>query len=228
MEEKDDYTLLIFGKSSTGKSTSLRTLPLEKTYFINVEGKILPFPHKKLNKHVKPKTLVEVQAAVKEAIDDDSVDIVVLDSITMLAEVMVYSELVKNTPKITSSGAPDTRSGWMDLRDWLVGLIEFCKKSEKTFIFVALEMDVLNDKEMVTYTTPKMVGSLKDSLPSHFTVVLRSVVRDVNDELKYEFQTNRIVKDMNTVCKSPMSMLDLYEPNDMKHILGKMEKFYNG
>ena len=224
---EEDYTLLIYGKSGTGKSSSLRTLPMEKVYFINIEGKPIVFPHKKLFKHVKPKTLVEVQQAVKEAVESDSVDIVVVDSITMLGEVMAYTELVKNTPKRTANGSSDTRGGWMDLRDWMVGLIEFCKKAEKTFIFIGLEMDILNEREAVVYTTPKMVGSLKETLPSHFTVVLRSVVRDVNDELKYEFQTNRTIKDINTTCKSPMNMLDLYEPNDMNHIIEKMRKFYN-
>ena len=145
----------------------------------------------------------------------------------MLTDIMVYSELVKNTSKFTKSGEQDTRGGWMDLRDWVIGLIEYCKKSGKTFIFIALEMEVLNEKEFVTETKPKVVGSLKDSLSSHFTTVLRTVVREVDNDIAYQFQTNRTKEDMHTTCKSPMEMLELYEPNDIMLVLNKMKKFYD-
>ncbi len=214
-----DYTILLYGKSGSGKSTSLRNLPLNETYFINVEGKDLPFRHSKLKKHTKPKTLAEVRENIGEAIADDAIKIVIIDSITMLADIMVYTELVKNSA--------DSRGGWLELRDWVTGLIEFAKKSNKIFIFLALEMDILNEKEFVTYSTPKIVGSLKDSLPSHFSTVLRTVVREVDDEIVYQFQTNRTVKDINTVSKSPMSMLEVHEPNDMKVILEKMHSYYD-
>jgi energy-coupling factor transporter ATP-binding protein EcfA2 len=213
-----DFTLLLYGKSGAGKSTSLRTLPLEETYMINVEGKDLPFKHGRLRKHIKPKTLADVQAAMKEAVEDDGVSIVVVDSITMLGEVMVYNEFVKDSA--------DSRGGWLLLRDWMIGLIEFAKKSNKIFIFIGLEMDILNEKEYVTYTTPKMVGSLKDSLPSHFTVVLRSIVRETENDIEYVFQTNRTKKDVNTVAKSPIDMFELYEPNDMKRVIEKMAEYY--
>ena len=213
-----DYTILLYGKSGSGKSTSLRNLPLDKTYFINIEGKDLPFKHSKLLKHTKPKSLIEVRENLKEATDNDDVEIVIIDSITMLTDIMVYTELVKNSA--------DSRGGWLELRDWVIGLIEFAKKSNKTFIFLALEMDILNEKEFVTFSTPKVVGSLKDSLPSHFTTVLRSVVREVDEKLEYQFQTNRTVKDINTVSKSPMNMLDIHESNDMQNILEKMHKYY--
>ena len=216
---EQDYTMLVYGKSGKGKSTSLRNLDMASTTIINVEGKPLAFKHKGLYKHVKPQTIQEVRQAVKEAVDDDSVKTIVLDSITMLADIMVYTELVKN--------AEDSRGGWLELRDWVIGLIEYCKKSDKTFIFIALEMEVLNEKEFVTDNRPKVVGSLKDSLASHFTTVLRSVVREVDDDIEYQFQTNKTKEDFHNATKSPMDMLEKYEPNDLAVILDKMKKYYS-
>jgi len=218
-KNKNDYTILIYGESGSGKSTSLRNLDLTKTAFINVEGKDLPFPNNNLKINVKPKTITEVKIEIKKAIDDESITTIVIDSITMLSDVMVYTELVKN--------AADSRGGWMELRDWMVGLIEYCKKTEKNFIFLALEMGVYNEREFITKTTPKIVGSLKDSLASHFTTVLRTVVREENDDIVYQFQTNRTKDSLNTVCKSPMKMLETYEPNDISLVVEKMERFYN-
>ena len=48
--EQENYTMLLFGASGSGKSTSLRNLPLEKVSFINCEGKTLPFSSKKLHR----------------------------------------------------------------------------------------------------------------------------------------------------------------------------------
>jgi len=214
-----DYTILIYGRSGSGKSTSLRNLPQEKIYYLNVEGKDLPYRHSKLNKHVKPTTLTQVQESLKEAVTDDSVEIIIVDSITMLGEILAYNAFVKD------SG--DSRGGWLHLRDWMVNMIEFAKKSEKTFIFIGLEMDIMNEKEYVTETRPKMVGSLKDSLSSHFTTVLRSIVRDVDGEIKYQFQTNRTSEAFNTECKSPMGMFEPYIDNDMALVLQRMNKYYS-
>jgi hypothetical protein len=136
----------------------------------------------------------------------------------MLTDIMVYTELVKQSD--------DSRGGWLELRDWVIGLIEYCKRSDKTFIFIALEMEVLNEKEFVTDNRPKVVGSLKDSLSSHFTTVLRSVVREVDGDIKYQLQTNKTKEDFHNATKSPMGALDPYEPNDIKLVIDKMAKYY--
>ena len=216
---EQDYTLLLYGKSSTGKSSSLRTLDMASTVIINCEKKPLAFKHKGLNKHVKPETIQDVKIAVKNAIEDDTVKTIVLDSITMLTDIMVYTELVKQ--------AEDSRGGWLELRDWVIGLIEYCKRSNKTFIFIALEMEVLNEREFITDNRPKVVGSLKDSLSSHFTTVLRSVVREVDDEIEYQFQTNKTKEDFHNATKSPMGLFKPYIENDMAKVLGRMEEYYN-
>lgn len=216
---EQDYTLLLYGKSSTGKSSSLRTLDMASTVIINCEKKPLAFKHKGLNKHVKPETIQDVKIAVKNAIEDDTVKTIVLDSITMLTDIMVYTELVKQSE--------DSRGGWLELRDWVIGLIEYCKRSNKTFIFIALEMEVLNEREFITDNRPKVVGSLKDSLSSHFTTVLRSVVREVDDEIEYQFQTNKTKEDFHNATKSPMGLFKPYIENDMAKVLGRMEEYYN-
>ena len=215
---EQDYTLLLYGKSSTGKSSSLRNLDMASTAMINIEKKPLAFKHNDLHSHSKPTSLHEVKMAIKTAVEDDTVETIVVDSVTMLVDIMAYTELVK------MSG--DSRGGWLELRDWVVGLIEYCKKADKTFIFIALEMEVMNEREFVTDNRPKVVGSLKDSLSSHFTTVLRSVVREVEEDIEYQFQTNKTKEDFHNATKSPMAMLEKYEPNDLFAILNKMKEYY--
>ncbi len=215
---KINKTLLLYGKSSTGKSTSLETLDQSKLYYINCEKKPIAYNHNGLYKEAKPAKLVEVNKAIKEAIDDDKVDVIVIDSLTMLVDIMAYGELVRD--------ADDSRGGWMVLRDWIQGMIEFIKASDKTFIFIALEMALDNKKEFTQNKVPKLSGSMKDMLSSHFTTVLRSTVSVQDGKLAYRFQTNRTAEEFDVEAKSPREMLALYEPNDMKNILDKMDAYY--
>lgn len=214
-----DKTMLIYGASSSGKSTSLRNLPLERTVFENVEGKPLPFKGaNRLYKHNKPKTLSEVKIDIKEAVEDPNVDLIIFDSITMFGDNILYPAVVKSSD--------DTRKGWQVYKDELAGMLEYCKKSGKNFVFLALEKDVYNKKEMVEKTMPSIQGSMATSLPSHFTYVFYTTTIERDGKLEYVFQTNRTVEKSDVTAKSPMGMFEnVYIPNDVALVLDVMEKW---
>ncbi len=215
----DDYVILNYGASGNGKSTGLRNLPLEETVFENVEGKSLPFKGgKRLYKHNKPKGLNQVKTDIKEAVEDDNVKYIVFDSITMFGDNILYPDVVKTA--VNEKGLPDTRTGWLEYRDELAGMLEFCKKSGKIFIFLALEKDVYDKREMINKTVPDIQGSMIGKLASHFTYVLYSTTVEDNDKIRYVYQTNKTVEHMDVESKTPMGMFDeLYVDNDMMSVL---------
>jgi hypothetical protein len=165
-----------------------------------------------------PKNLTEVKVAIKKAVDDDSVKTIIFDSLTMFGDNILYPELVRDVP--------DSRSGWLDYRDAISGMLEYCKKSGKSFIFIALASDVLNEKEAVLKTVPAIQGSMKNSLSSHFTVVLKTNVLVEDGELRYVFQTNKTAKDKDNEAKSPFGLFDeLYIDNDVAKVIEAINEY---
>jgi energy-coupling factor transporter ATP-binding protein EcfA2 len=214
----DNNIVLIYGSSGSGKSSSLRHLDFDSTVLINIEGKMLPIRGASKMRQEVPKNLTEVKVAIKKAVDDDSVKTIIFDSLTMFGDNILYPELVRDVP--------DSRSGWLDYRDAISGMLEYCKKSGKSFIFIALASDVLNEKEAVLKTVPAIQGSMKNSLSSHFTVVLKTNVLVEDGELRYVFQTNKTAKDKDNEAKSPFGLFDeLYIDNDVKLVFDSIDEY---
>jgi len=214
----DNNIVLVYGNSGSGKSSSLRNLDFDSTVLINIEGKMLPIRGASKMRQEVPKNLVEVKKAIKKAVDDDSVKTIIFDSLTMFGDNILYPELVRDSA--------DSRSGWLDYRDAVSGMLEYCKKSGKSFVFIALANDVLNEKEAVLKTVPAIQGSMKNSLSSHFTVVLKTEVLVKDDKLQYVFQTNKTVQDKNNEAKSPFGLFeDLYIDNDVALVLDAINEY---
>ena len=214
----DNNIVLIYGSSGSGKSSSLRHLDFDSTVLINIEGKMLPIRGASKIRQEVPKNLTEVKVAIKKAVDDDSVKTIIFDSLTMFGDNILYPELVRDVP--------DSRSGWLDYRDAISGMLEYCKKSGKSFIFIALASDVLNEKETVLKTVPAIQGSMKNSLSSHFTVVLKTNVLVEDGELRYVFQTNKTAKDKDNEAKSPFGLFDeLYIDNDVAKVIEAINEY---
>lgn len=214
----DNNIVLVYGNSGSGKSSSLRNLNFDSTILINIEGKMLPIRGASKMRQKVPKNLMEVKVAIKEAVEDDTVDTIVFDSITMFGDNILYPEKVRDVA--------DSRSGWLDYRDEVAAMLEYCKKSGKNFIFVALAMDVLNDKEAVMKTVPAIQGSMKNSLSSHFTIVLKTDVLTEDGNLRYVLQTNKTAKDKDNEVKTPFGMFDdLYIDNDITLVLNAINEY---
>jgi len=221
-----DRTLLVYGPSGSGKSTSFRNLDMSKTAYINIEKKPLPYRGAgNLALHCKPKTLTEVRQNIKTAVEDDNIETIVVDSISMLADNIVYPELVKT--HVNDHGQPDTRGGWLVYRDTIVAMLEYCKGSGKNFIFTALETAVYNKKEMIEKTAPAIQGSLKDKLASHFTFVYYTDVVETEDDIRYVYRTNKSKENKDIECKTPMGLHDeICIDNDIALVFKAMDEYY--
>ncbi len=230
---EEDYTTLIYGYSAAGKSHSLGFLPMEKTAMINVEMKPPSFPNaKNLKKYYKPDTLQAVQEALAECVADDDIEYVIFDSISMLADKLMFMEFIENAP-VSKSGAKDTQSGWMNYKTWFNQMMTFCKKSKKSFIFTALAMEISDEQDKFEkMIVPKIQGSLKESISSEFTTTLYAQARLVEIDGKkqgvYSFQTKKIPDNWYVQAKSPMGMFEEdYIENNVMTVIDHQKNYYN-
>lgn len=194
--------LLLIGASGTGKSTSMRNLPLEKTVWIDTEKKSKPFRgQKRLHTNVILTDVNELIGGMDWIEEQEDVEYVVLDSFTMLMD-MFYMQEIAPLP------ANKTMQGWGNYKTYAMQVVEKMKASKKFYIVTALV-----DTKMDRFGAPesevaKVQGSF--SLEPHFTVVAHTnVVQDKDTkELKYGMLLGRTSDRPLVSSKAPFDYLD--------------------
>jgi hypothetical protein len=224
----DDYTVLIYGKSKSGKSHSLENLDRTKMSYINIEAKPLSISGgKKLSRYSEPSTIKEFMSEVKASAEDPNVEFIVIDSLTKLGDEIVYQELVKEL--IESKGKKYAMEGWQNYKDFFTQMLKFCKRSRKHFIFIGLEDTMTSEEDSFEKEICVAIqGATKKKLVSDFTNVFRAnAMLNKDKKLEYTFQCRRTADNYFVQCGSLKCFND-YEPNDMAYIFEKMKKHYNG
>lgn len=216
---KIDTTVLCVADTGCGKTSSLRNLPMDRTVYVNVDAKPLPFKHKNLAKNI---TLTNTQQLINgmEQIEDNlEIEYCVIDTITMLGD-MFYTEHVENS----SNGM----KAWAEYKSYILKVINMAKRSRINYIFLAHAQDVYDDKEMVTKTFARIQGSLKGGgLEAHFTYVLYNIVKPNQDGLpEYLYLTNKTKGYVGVSAKTPFDMIETWIPNDITIFHKAVEEFY--
>lgn len=224
--------ILIIGRSGTGKSTAIRTLPTEETFIINVEGKDLPF---------KPKGYTKLESLDAPPIKGNLVS---THNVNTILKIMQF--ISDNRPEIKN----------IVLDDWqYIAMHQFIGKiSEKGFEkFNILGRDIVNLASLpktlredlnVYYMThqdtsrneftgevehkAKSFGKLVDTavggLEGLFSIVLYTEVVKTKEGVEHYFVTNN---DGSTTAKTPLEMFDsTYIPNDLNLINDAINNFY--
>jgi hypothetical protein len=236
----NDHLLLVVGKSSTGKSASLRGITdPEGTMYLNTEaGKKLPFPAKfKWNKTVTDPYQIYEAFDVAETLPDCKT--IVIDSLTFLLD-MFISKYVNN--------AKDGREAWGKFAQFFKVLMqEKVASSTKTVIFTAHTLDKYNESEMLMETSVPVAGSLKNNgIEAYFSTVIATKKIKIEDLLhtnpmlnitdkekllgfKYVFQTDITKATINERLRGPMGMWDdneVYIDNNVQHVIDRFKQYY--
>jgi len=217
-----DKTVLCIADTGSGKSSSLRYLPLESTVYVNVDAKPLPFKHNRLYKNVELQSTEQLLNGMANAEEDPAVEYVVIDTITMLGD-MFFAEHIENSA--------NTMGGWGAYKSYLLKVINIAKRSKKTYIFLAHAQDVYDEKEMITKTFAKIQGSLKGGgLESHFTYVLYTIVRAAPDGMpEFLYLANKAKGYVGVSAKTPFGMFENpWFPNDIRTFLDAVDAFHTG
>ncbi len=214
--------ILIIGESGTGKSTSIRTLPPEHTFIINVIGKSLPFRGSSKNyTRLSPDGLTgnyycsDNAAQIKRVINlvntkRPGIKYLVLDDFGyMVMNEFMSKALIKGYDKFSelAKNFGDVINMVNDLRDDL-----FC------FLMMHIESDQQGK------TKPKTVGKMIDQyicVEGKFTWVLHTLVNDGN----YKFLTNY---DGMHMAKTSMGCFShQLIDNDLMMVVDKINEYLN-
>lgn len=206
--------VLIYGKSGSGKSRSLKSFSEDEIFLINVEGKRLPFKRK-----------------FTYQIVTDSYDTIVQKLTGMVAKTKIKTVVIDDAGYLLTNnfmrGHAGGRKGaqvfdlYNDLADNFWGLFKFIKNKLPNDIIVYLMMhEDTNDGGM---TKLKTIGKLLDDkacLEGMVTICLRCMSIDG----KHFFKTKT---DGFDITKSPEDMFENDEiDNDLKFVDDKIREYY--
>lgn len=201
--------VLIYGKSGTGKSTSLRNFKEDEVGVINVLGKPLPFKNK-----LKSVTTDDYKT-VLEAIVSAKAKTIVIDD----AGYLIVNQFMRNHAK--GGGGNAVFAVYNELADNYWNLINMIKKipgGKRVYFFMHED---INDFGIVK---PKTIGKLLDdkvSIEGMFTIAVRTMFEDG----KYKF---KLKTDGTDVTKTPFDMFEDKEmDNDLKELDRIITEYYD-
>jgi len=232
--------VLISGKSASGKSLSLHTLPNPSgVMYLNCEAKKLPFNSKfKEFPIVDP---LQIYEAFNEAENMPDIHCIVVDTLTFMME-MFETVHVNN--------ASNTMKMWGEYAQFFKKLMsQYVARSTKDVIFLAHTLDVLNEAEMVNETVVKVKGSLMNvGIESFFSTVVStkkvpisklegygSKLLNITPEeealgFKYVYQTKLTKETVNERIRSSLGMWtteETYIDNDISHVIDRLHEYYS-
>lgn len=208
--------IFICGPSGTGKSTSMRNLPHERTVILNVEQKALPF-----RKGVEFKLNVPIDSiqlfktALSKAIENPKIDIIVIESFTSLTE-LIYMK---------AKTLYDGFDVWDFYKNEIKKIMEMSKNTDKYIIFLGIDQYVEGEAG-VEERFIAVDGSWKKKVEKEFVIVIYSEAKEINDKQEYRFITNKQPGYNKLSAKSPMEMLPPIMENDINMILTKIDSYY--
>jgi len=209
----------IVGGSGTGKSTSLRNLPPDKTYIIDLERKGMPFP-KKFPYTAPCSSTTEFDAALKDALADESCEVIVIESFTKYVEIL-------HTLADKSFKGFDI---WNYYNREIRTMLDKVKNDHAVVIFTAVDEIVeLVQPSGNTFNVRRIKVQGKQhagSIEKEFLMVLfTEVKRDKEGNTRYVFQTN---SDGITSAKTPMGMFpEAYIDNDVNAVIETAKTYYD-
>lgn len=237
----NDKLVMIVGKSSTGKSASLKDLrnPEKKAYFNCESGKKLPF-RSKFREFVITDPYEVHQGFDWLETQGDAFDTAIVDTTTYLMDMF---ESVHVIP------AKDTMKAWGGYAQYWKNLMQYyVAKSTKNVIMLAHTTDKVNEAEMALETYVPIKGSVKgNGVESYFSCIIASKKIKIKDlegfqsplltitpqeaalGYKHVFQTQLTKETVGERLRSPMGMWEpneTYIDNNAQLVLDRLDAYY--
>ena len=204
VENMKSIPVLIMGASGTGKTRSLKNLPIKESAIINVTNKPLPFKNKGL-KVVHSENYDEIIASIKHT----KRKIIVIDDCG-------YLLTFDNFEKATNKGYDK----FTIMAQSFYKLISAVRELDGEKIIYLVTHEEVDDDNKIK---PKMVGKMLNQqlcVEGLFTIVLRSNYKNG----QYVFETKT---DGNTVAKTPEEMFEEVDiPNDLAMVDKTVREYY--
>ena len=220
-------TILLVGKTGTGKTTSIRTLDPKETVILRVINRTLPFKfegvygREQKNMFSTP-TYEEVLKALAWCDKQPNVKNIVITDGTYIIRQEYF--------KLANQKGYDKYTGFAVHMQQILKAIQDLRSDIKVFMEYHVE-NVVNENGVIEYK-PSTVGKLLDSqynILENVDIVLFTNLKYEDNEIHYGFITNRML-DRNGAeipAKSPMGLFDeLFIPNDLAFVAQRIDEFY--
>lgn len=204
--------VIIYGKSGSGKTTSLRNFGKDEILYVNVEKKALPF-RGNFTYHMaseNPNSIIEQLARLGKDIPCKSA---VIDDITYI----MVNNFMRRHRDMKGNKQFDL---YNDIGDYIWTIFEAVRALPSDIIVYIVMHEETND-----YGTTKIrtIGSLLDNkvVPEGIVTIC---LRAMTDKKGHIFKT---VTDGSDITKTPMEMFEEEEiPNDLKMVDNIIREYY--
>jgi len=236
----NDHLVLVSGKSTTGKSMSLRGIqnPEGVMYLACESGKKLPFKAKFNVLTVTDPYQVYEGFTAAESMPE--VHTIVIDSQTYLMDMF---ESVHVLP------SADTMKAWGQYAQYFKNLMQqYVARSSKNVVFTAHTLDLYNEKNLSIETYVPVKGSLKNQgIESYFSVVISTkrmslialepykspllTITPAEERLgfKHVFQTQLTKDTVDERIRGPFELWDEQETfidNNLQLVFDRLHTYY--
>jgi len=216
--EKINVPTLIVGMSGSGKSSTFRNLPSDKTVIVNCERKPMPFKGFGKFKNVNIGKYKDYTQLISELKKNDTYEYVVIDSLTSLLEICnKYCETVYNGFNIWSEYNSMVYNVLQDMKDlpqqvFITGIPEFIEIAP-------------GEMKAVLKTKGK---EWKGAIEKEFAIVLHTHLMDDEEGNITHYQLDTKPSKL-TSAKSPNDMFEnRYIDNDAAIVVEAINAYYSG
>lgn len=220
-------TILICGKTGTGKTTAIRTLDPKETVILRVINRTLPFKFAgKYSKDLKNLFLTQTYEEVLKGLDWANKQTNVKNIVITDGTYIIRQEYFK---KANQTGYNKYTEFAMHMQQ-ILKAIQNLRDDIKVFMEYHVESNVTDSG--ATEYKPSTVGKLLDSqynILENIDIVLFASPQYEDKEIKYGFYTNRTLDRVGAEipAKSPFGMFEeLYIPNDLALVAQKIDEYY--
>jgi hypothetical protein len=215
-------TIGIMGDTGSGKTTSIRTVDPETTYYINADGKppMLPGFFKMFNterRNYKKTSDAKVIANILKGISEEAshIQTVIIDTMNAI---MLDDEMQRMKTKGYDK--------WMDLAASIYNLINLSNKDlrENLIVIMMFHEETFLDDDGVRTTRILTNGRKleKIKLESKLPIVLRSMSTGEDGNNEYWFET----KKSKSNTKTPIGLFEEFRiPNDLNMVIQAVRQF---
>ena len=221
-------TILICGKTGTGKTTAIRTLDPKETVILRVINRTLPFKFAgKYGKEQKNLFLTQTYEEVLKGLDWANKQANVKNIVITDGTYIIRQEYFK---KANQSGYNKYTEFAMHMQQ-ILKAIQNLRDDIKVFMEYHVESQVTDSG--ATEYKPSTVGKLLDSqynILENIDIVLFASPVYEDKEIKYGFYTNRTLDRVGAEipAKSPFGMFEeIYIPNDLALVARKIDEYYS-
>jgi len=207
---------LIIGESGSGKSSSFRNLPPEKTVILNTERKAMPFKGFSKFKNIDIGSVKAFNTVISELKKDEKYEYVVIDSLTSLTELInKYTEITFNGFEI-----------WKQYNSHIYDALQNIKSlPQQVFITAIPEYLEKSLGEMKGYARVKGKELKYGAIEKEFAIVMWTNLIEDEDGLVVDYQLSYKPNKHDT-SKAPSEMFTEDVPNDGMYIAKKITEYY--